>query len=735
MSNPFSALENTSPVSSVRSSGPPSDNDNVSSATPSTKPTAITPFTVLALPNAPELPSQSVTDNADYKKPPPYPGGVPNGIHDYEGSDPNTPRLPPTMNGSNDLENIPQEAAERLDNTEDGPRATRSSPEDHGKHQFPLSRAQSGAFSSSISEPGSRSLDTLYRPTQGPSQSLYGQETSSISSWLEGSPGINTAPSTSQPAPPPRTPRTKSHGLSSDSRFSGKRDQEAAQLVDGMDGDRPLRAREEAIPDKRHRSLSRSSQGRVEKQIQATLAETDRSSHARSRKSSHTFGLFKENNASQGTKRAQDRSRTASDNSIDVSRSSSILVDDGLRRAGYPANLILNDTGGRNGVSGNTEEPLSTLPRDENEHPEHDKSAHDYQQSSRPSSSRSNADFLSKSHSDTDVVIAASEGAAVSRPEKAGDTSKRKVPTRLLEEIRDHHNLAAPFHDKFRSTRIKATWPNFPSAEAKAPPGHIKHNSIEKAHDELANAIEGPDIDEEESEHISSALYYPHQAPSPDALEDISIGDARKAKDAQIDSETLLPEPALSTAEDDKRPSEDVDIALQVHNENRYLHGDLQKARQLPTERDAKQGIEGGFSSASESEYDSLDENARPAVREDSSLTDDAEATPRASPNSRKSYLLSRSRKTHRAPAAPLGAVELKPYNHQVGGHTTVFRFSKRAVCKQISNRENEFYEVVERQHPDLLKFLPRYELLIVHEIFCKMGRSYIILIACSDLE
>ncbi|EGX87971.1 inositol hexaphosphate kinase KCS1, putative [Cordyceps militaris CM01] len=57
----------------------------------------------------------------------------------------------------------------------------------------------------------------------------------------------------------------------------------------------------------------------------------------------------------------------------------------------------------------------------------------------------------------------------------------------------------------------------------------------------------------------------------------------------------------------------------------------------------------------------------------------------------------------------PLDAIELIPYKHQVGGHTTIWRFSRRAVCKQLNNRENEFYETIERYHRDLLPFLPRY--------------------------
>lgn len=60
-------------------------------------------------------------------------------------------------------------------------------------------------------------------------------------------------------------------------------------------------------------------------------------------------------------------------------------------------------------------------------------------------------------------------------------------------------------------------------------------------------------------------------------------------------------------------------------------------------------------------------------------------------------------------PSEPLDAIELVPYRHQVGGHTTLWRFSKRAVCKQLNNRENEFYEQIEKYHRDLLPFLPRY--------------------------
>ena len=38
-----------------------------------------------------------------------------------------------------------------------------------------------------------------------------------------------------------------------------------------------------------------------------------------------------------------------------------------------------------------------------------------------------------------------------------------------------------------------------------------------------------------------------------------------------------------------------------------------------------------------------------------------------------------------------------------------MFRFSRRAVCKLLTSRENQFYESVERQHPVLLSFVPQY--------------------------
>lgn len=58
--------------------------------------------------------------------------------------------------------------------------------------------------------------------------------------------------------------------------------------------------------------------------------------------------------------------------------------------------------------------------------------------------------------------------------------------------------------------------------------------------------------------------------------------------------------------------------------------------------------------------------------------------------------------------AYPL-TVELRPFKNKVGGHTAIFRFSKKAVCKALMNRENHWYEAIERKHLDLIKFMPKY--------------------------
>ncbi|KAI0751479.1 hypothetical protein C8Q80DRAFT_1099945 [Daedaleopsis nitida] len=60
-------------------------------------------------------------------------------------------------------------------------------------------------------------------------------------------------------------------------------------------------------------------------------------------------------------------------------------------------------------------------------------------------------------------------------------------------------------------------------------------------------------------------------------------------------------------------------------------------------------------------------------------------------------------------PQESLPHIPLRPFRNQVGGHSAIYKFTKRAVCKPLVSRENLFYEAVEREAPPLLDFIPRY--------------------------
>ncbi|KAI6151812.1 SAICAR synthase-like protein [Pisolithus tinctorius] len=53
--------------------------------------------------------------------------------------------------------------------------------------------------------------------------------------------------------------------------------------------------------------------------------------------------------------------------------------------------------------------------------------------------------------------------------------------------------------------------------------------------------------------------------------------------------------------------------------------------------------------------------------------------------------------------------IPLRPFRNQVGGHSAIYKFTKRALCKPLVSRENQFYEAVEQEAPPLLAFIPRY--------------------------
>lgn len=140
-------------------------------------------------------------------------------------------------------------------------------------------------------------------------------------------------------------------------------------------------------------------------------------------------------------------------------------------------------------------------------------------------------------------------------------------------------------------------------------------------------------------------------------------------------------------------------------DESQVLHGEIPISRKIseqsgddfpvPSDSDV-------YASGSDYESDAS------AQSYGSGLEDDDDVTPIATPTTKPTFKNQPQQVTAQE-APPIGAVELKPYNHQVGGHSTVYSFSRQAVCKQLNSKENEFYETVEQHHPELLNFLPRY--------------------------
>ncbi|PUU79150.1 hypothetical protein B9Z19DRAFT_1101005 [Tuber borchii] len=245
---------------------------------------------------------------------------------------------------------------------------------------------------------------------------------------------------------------------------------------------------------------------------------------------------------------------------------------------------------------------------------------------------------------------------------------------------------------------------------------------------------EDDDDEEEESDkdEISSALYIPH--PAPPRVTSSSLGHkAGLVKDQYSNSVSQKPLIETGKQKDDDihykdcEESPEFDLSIQSGDDEYHYQGrrlsvipdDDYKGYHSNTE--GYSSAASGFSDFSDS-YDELSngENDRSGSGYRTALSETEDFTPTATPITRRPHIkydqALDSRKQHSSsaqskavPQVPLGAVELKPYNHQVGGHTALFRFSRRAVCKSLSNRENEFYEAVEKRHPQLLGFLPKY--------------------------
>jgi len=263
------------------------------------------------------------------------------------------------------------------------------------------------------------------------------------------------------------------------------------------------------------------------------------------------------------------------------------------------------------------------------------------------------------------------------KPSQEETDDTQRMPMDLLEEIRNHHHLAPG-----KARRI---------SYSKAVPGH---DGERLGHMDRSRKV----TDEEDSdrEHISSATYFPHQGVAlGDSPIDESQQEARKAR-AQAsrpkdDQQQTADDTSTSTRAEDGGNRSEGKFALSRAPSNRSVDGRAVSG----------QSEENGFS---DSEYESGYSTSGSV----SQASEDEETTPTATPTAKSSMAQAKRRHSHVQPPEAVDAVELMPFRHQVGGHTTMYRFSRRAVCKQLNSKENMFYETIEKFHPELLGFMPR---------------------------
>lgn len=670
MSTSLSASENTSPTSPVRLSGHDTTPQHVHSSS-STKPEEITS---VGLDPSDQSTNSTVNGRSEEHS-------TQNNTSQEHPEDvllldsaTSTPRLPPSKHGSDDLQLMPShELACLHGSTTTAVAAAPHSLPPNNPRPSPSPRSPKNALVTSFSE--------INLSTSATFRNLLNQglQHADKGSMLDGvaSPPHSGKYSTNNTVGPSHIPvRTRSQGAMTDTDLTkplalgGNKQGEASG---GRERSAEL-ADDSGREQNRNRSSSRS--GGVEKRIEATLAKAEPGTTARSRKSSHLLGLFKENAVQDPRKLPE---RVASPRVNELKEEKEALAAPPSAGKPHP-----EERGFRPGLQDHVDH------RDQLENERKVERATGHQD---------------RRESGKNIEPAAQHAPDSSMPSTTHDDQQDGL---------QHHGLTIPSGPKPEPRKTQQ------SQQRPVLPGHAVVSVKEEAHtskvpepeatadqrrpEPIAEA-EAEAEEDSDKEEISSALYYPHQAPSPNALDDRKAVQAATPENLdQID----LGRPAGSdfNAEDDlETPSEEVDISLQSQNKQRYLHGDLPKTR-LPY--DDALTLDSGLSSASESDYESLEESGRSTSGDEPNSLADAELTPKASPGTVPPFLKSKPRKGLVRSAAPFGAVELKPYTHQVGGHSTVYKFSKRAVCKPLSNRENEFYEVIESQHPELLKFLPR---------------------------
>ena len=606
MSHPSSFSETSPPIDLVRSWYRfDKHKPHHVSATSKEEPEAITPNNPAY--HQADLLSKSLTDLTGFARQRLFNGQEPDSDPSYAStSNEGTPRLRPVQNGSSDLLAFTSSGTYALD-----------FPRRLSQQTCPSSLSNISSFRSTSPD---SSQTHLSQPINSPDKGARSAKPDpSITTQLE-EPVTDAAelhfPTTK---PSPAQDKTPTCNVTLTAGDSGGMQGENA-VDDVTDG--------EAIAE-RERSRSTGSRGHVEKHIEATLADAEPSSNARSRKSSHMMQLFKDTSSEQ--KEGQEK----------VQQDSSSKTSDVFNQRKYISP-------GRSSAAKALNHVPSEAVVDEDERPKPSPSLSEIESQHQLTSEQRQGQSLIPVSPTTYLPLAdvTNESRNESLSKSHGDKGQveHQMPYPFLEEIR-----------------------NFPKRHPQAP--------------------EGVEEDDSDKEQIASAIYYPHKAPSQSSLDDVRLSQAELAS------------PGVEKAD----AFQDVDIAIKSHHQVRHLHGELHADRDY--EPLCSRGTDSDVSSASESDY---------------SFTD-AQTTPRATPATHGTFLSTRPRKGRRPQTVPVQAVELVPFNHQVGGHNTVWRLHEKGVCKTLTNGENEFYEVVEQTHPELLKFLPK--LVLVSYMTAKVPR------------
>ncbi|GMG37964.1 unnamed protein product [Aspergillus oryzae var. brunneus] len=372
------------------------------------------------------------------------------------------------------------------------------------------------------------------------------------------------------------------------------------------------------------RSSSRGRRGRVDHSIEANLTNAEPTSHVRSRKSSHYLGLFKENTTSPDRKRREDRGRRH---------------DDPLE------------------PSEKHQPAIHSEPR---HLPELSESQPQLLVSTDDSNLRSSKSLSHLSMANAPVIAPIPEGDTSQRTMN-DDVRKpyKTLPRSLLEEIRNFHltpgGARGTSFSKSIPTQFAEGGRDYFSKEV---PGLSPSSDTDRERRRGSAQYE-----DEDDEQISSAVYYPHERVTVSE----EVDHVQSYPDGQHGAEPFDPSPTKSShvlvpkrhSVSDEQEINHVDISLRSKNDSRILHGDLQD-RQAPQleeliEKPPSATTDRGSEySTCESEFGSADESGMSTRDEESSLTDEAEMTPTATPTQRQR--LPRRGRKHSADA-PLGAI------------------------------------------------------------------------------